>query len=89
MYRGSRAEYSPAQEAWLHSISTPWISTSTPEEREDFSLEAFAKNVTPTVDLLELPRACACLVPSPQQRNSHSATHGHKEHLGKGLQDAN
>lgn len=28
MHRGSRAEYSPAQEAWLHSISTPWVSTS-------------------------------------------------------------
>lgn len=32
----------------LHSISTPWVSTRT-AEREDFSLEAFAKGVTPTV----------------------------------------
>lgn len=39
MHGGSTTEYSPAQEAWPHSISTPWVSTSTAEERKDFSLK--------------------------------------------------
>lgn len=65
MHGGSTTEYSPAQEAWPHSISTPWVSTNTAEERKDFSLEAFAEGVSLTVGLLVLPRACAWLVPSP------------------------
>lgn len=35
MHRGRTTEYSPAQEVWLYSISTPRVSISTAEGRED------------------------------------------------------